>query len=230
MSALNGILIHAWSSLQASFNLLWSKLSPVLLPLLLILIFLAIGLWVAGFIGDKLVSVIKKSKVDTLLDKILAPTLKLTGTKINASSVITGTVKWFLIALIVIAALDMADMSRVIDFFNQVVAYLPNVFVAALIIIVGSLLANLAGTIVKFVAGDGNSNLVGTAKVAVSVLAFIAALSQLVTPIAASFNQFIGQLGISRLQTDVLVIGVIALVLLGSKNALIKTVEHFYKS
>ena len=230
MNAFNGILTHVVGSLHTSFNLLWSKLSPVLLPLLLILVFLAVGLWVAGFVSDKLVSIIKKSKVDTLLDKILAPTLKLTGTKINASSVITGTIRWFLIALIVIAALDLADLSNVIDFFNQVIAYLPNVFIAALIIIVGSLLGNLAGTIVKFVAGNGNSNLVGTAKVSVSVLAFIAALSQLLTPIAASFNQFIGQLGISRLQTDVLVIGVIALVLLGSKNALIKTVEHFYKS
>ncbi len=229
MSAFNGILTHAWTSLHASLGLLWSKVSPVLLPLLLILIFLAVGLWIAGFVSEKLAAVIKKSKLDTLLDKILAPTLKLAGTKVSSSSIVSGAVKWFFIAAVVIAALDLADLPQVIGFFNQAIAYLPNIFAATLIIVVGSLLGNLAATVVKFIAGNGNSHLVNTAKATVNVLAFIAALNQLVTPIVVSFNQFIGHLGLSHLQADVLFIGVVVLVLLGSKSALIKTVEGLLK-
>lgn len=229
MSAFNGILTHAWTSLHASLDLLWSKVSPVLLPLLLILIFLAVGLWIAGFVSEKLAAVIKKSKIDALLDRILAPTLKLAGTKVSSSSIVSGAVKWFFIATVVIAALDLADLPQVIGFFNQAIAYLPNIFAATLIIVVGSLLGNLAATVVKFIAGNGNSHLVNTAKATVNVLAFIAALNQLVTPIVVSFNEFIGHLGLSHLQADVLFIGVAVLVLLGSKSALIKTVEGLLK-
>ena len=100
-------------------------------------------------------------------------------------------------------------------------------FIAALIIIAGSMLSKLAATVAGFVSNNGFPN---TAKVAVNALAMIAALSQLVTPIVGSLNHFIGGLNLSKLQADVLFIGIILLVLLASKNTVMKTVEGFYKT
>jgi len=224
MNVLNTIMNSTLDSLSHSFNLLWSKVSPILLPLLLVLVFSGIGLWLAGFISDKIGALIKKIRVDSLLDKVLAPTLKITGTKINASSVIINSVRWFLVALILIAALDLANLDNVTDFISQIISYLPNVLVAALILIAGSMLGNLAHTIAGFVSKNGFST---TAKVAVNALAFIAAIGQLVTPIVGSLNQAIGQLSLSKMQADVLVIGLIVLALFASKNAIAKTVENF---
>jgi hypothetical protein len=230
METLKGILTNGWHSLDASFDLLWSKVSPVVLPLVLILIFLAVGLWLSGFISDKLGALIKKSKVDTLTDGLLSPVFKFTGTKVSASGVISLAIKWFLIATVIVAALDLANLGSVIDFFNQVLGYLPNIVIAALIIIVGSLVANLASYIVGIIYKNGKDNLTTIAKVAVNALAFIAALSQVATPVVNSFSQFIGQLSLSKLQADVLFIGIIVLVLLASKNAINKTIESWYKS
>ena len=224
MNVLNTITNSTLDSLSHSFNLLWSKVSPILLPLLLVLVFSGIGLWLAGFISDKIGALIKKIRVDGLLDKVLAPTLKITGTKINASSVIINSVRWFLVALILIAALDLANLDNVVDFVSQIISYLPNVLVAALILIAGSMLGNLAHTIAGFVSKNGFST---TAKVAVNALAFIAAIGQLVTPIVGSLNQVIGHLSLSKLQADVLIIGLIVLALYASKNAVAKTVENF---
>lgn len=226
MNILNTMTSNAWDSLGNSFNLLWSKISPILLPLAFVLIFLGIGLWVAGFVGDKVGAIVKKSKIDNLLDRILEPALKITGTKINPTAVIAGSIKWFLIALVLIAALDLADLHGVISFVNQIIGYLPNVFVAALILIAGSMLANLAGTIVGFVSHSGFPT---TAKGAVNALALIAAFSQLVTPIVGSFSNFVSGLSLSNLQADVLVIGIIVLALLASKGVVTRTVENFYK-
>ena len=227
MTILKTIPIEVIGGLQHSFNLLWSKISHLLLPLILIVVFLSIGLWVVNFVSDKIGGLVKKSKVDNLLDRILAPVLEMTGTKVNPSGIIIGSIRWFLIAVVLIAALDMADLKSVIGFFNQALGYLPSLFVAALILIVGSLMADLAGAIVGTVI---KGNFVTTAKVAVNVLAFIAALSRLVTPIIGSLSQFIGHLSLSKLQADVLFIGVLVLILFASRNAVTKTVENLYKT
>lgn len=227
MNILKAITTNAWDSLSHSFNLLWSTLSPILLPLAYILIFLFVGLVLTGFIGDKVGNLVKQSKLDTLVDNILAPVLKITGTKINSCGVIVGTIRWFLVAMVLIAALDLADLDSVVNFLMQIIHYLPNVFVAALIIIAGSMLANLAATVAGFVSNNGFPT---TARVAVNALALIAALSQVVTPIVGSISHFIGQLALSKLQADVLFIGIIILALLASKGVVTKTVESLYKT
>ena len=227
MNILKAVTTDAVGSLHHSFDLLWSKISPILLPLVFIVIFLSIGLWVVNFISDKFGSIIKKTRIDSVLDKMIAPVLKLTGTKINPTSAIVGSVKWFLIAIVLIATFDLADLRSVINFFNQVLAYMPNVFIAALILIVGSMLANLAAAIVGTIS---KGNFTATAKVAVNVLAFIAALSQLVTPIIGSLSNFVSHLGLSKMQSDVLFVGILVLALLASKNTVTKTVENLYKT
>ena len=227
MNILKAVTTDAVGSLNHSFDLLWSKISPILLPLVLIVIFLSIGLWLANFIGDRFGAIIKKTKIDSLLDRIIAPVLKLTGTKLHPAGIIVGSVRWFLIATVLLAAFDLADLGSVINFFNQVWSYLPNVFIAALILIVGSQLANLAAAIVGTVS---KGNFTATAKVAVNVLEFIAALGQLLTPIIGSLNSFVSHLGLSKLQADVLFIGILVLALLASKNTVAKTVENLYKT
>lgn len=227
MNILRTLFNNTWDSLSDSFSLLWSKLSHILLPATLILLFLGIALWVVNYISDKFGILIKKVKIDGIFDKILAPTLKLTGTKINSHSLIVNSVRWFLIAAVLIAAMDMADLHEVINFFNSAIGYIPNLFVAALIIIAGSMLANLAATVVKLVSKNSFDS---TAKVAVNALALLAALCQLVSPLVSSLSHFIEQLSLSRLQSDVLFIGILVIALLASKKVVSKTVENLYNS
>lgn len=227
MNILKGISTNAVDSISHSFNLLWAIMSPMLLPLVCVLVFLALGLWIAEFLSDKLGSLVKKSNVDNFIDKVLAPVLEITGTKINTANVINGTIKWFLVGMVLIAALEIADLDGVILFCKQIVHYLPAVFSAALIILAGSMLANLAATIVGFVS---KGNFPTTVRVAVNALALITALSLVVTPIVGALSKFIGQLTLSRMQSDVLFIGLIILALLASKNAVTKTVENWYKT
>src|SRR3989338_3884245 len=110
MNILKAMVTSASDSLSHSFNLLWSTVSPILLPLIFTLIFLGVGLIVANLISDKVGAIVKKTKIDALLDKILAPVLKITGTKINSGIVIGSSIKWFLVALVLIAGLDLADL------------------------------------------------------------------------------------------------------------------------
>jgi hypothetical protein len=229
MNTLNGILKDALKSLDTGFDTLWSVVSPIVPDIVLALIVLAGGLAVAKIVSDKIGDILKWAKIGNFLDvAILVPLSKHTGIKVGAASLISEAIRWFLVAVVLIAALDLANMTRVINFFNQVLAYLPNILTAVLIVIVGSILANFVAKVVNLITK--RDNLTATSKVAVNILAFISALGQLVTPLVASFSTFIGQLSLTSLQADILFIGVLLFVLLASKSTVTKAVESLYKT
>lgn len=231
MKALIKIAASAWDSVHDSFNALFSQISPILPHLAIALIVLVLGLWASNFIGDKFVTVLKKTKIDVLIEKvILAPVAKICGVKFTACGLLGGTVKWFLGTTVLLATLHLAHLSRVVDFFYNILAYLPNIFVAVLIVIVGSMLADLTASLVKVFTKSDKNTLTTTSKLAINVLAFIAALGHVVTPIIGSLNHFIHQLNLSGLQTDALFIGIVVLFVFASKNVVTRTVESWYKA
>ncbi len=227
MNVLHGILASVWNNLQASFKLVWSVISPHLLPLVIVIILLIAGLWIAGFIGDKIGVVIKKGKLDDLLDKvILSHFSKLAGVKVSASGLIGEAVHWFLTAIVLIAALNFVHLSSVVDFLKQALGYVPHAIVGALIIAVGTVVADFAAYLVKFVSKS--DNWITTVRLAVNLFALVAALGHLITPLAGSITEFLRQLGLSASQGNALFIGVLVLILLASKNVVTKTVEKLY--
>ena len=61
------------------------------------------------------------------------------GFTLNSSHFIGGLVKWFLVIVFLIASLEILGLSQVNDFLkNVVLGYLPNVIVAALILVVAA--------------------------------------------------------------------------------------------
>lgn len=228
MKALSHIWNHVWNSVDHSFDFLWSKLAPILPKLALVVLVLIVGLWLAHFLSDFIASIIKKSKIGDLIDKhILVHVNKVIAHRASSVGLISGTIKWFLIANVLLAALDLAGLRHVIDFVNNTLGYFPNIIASVLIVLVGSLLSSFAGTVVSYVSKkDAHA---ATARVAVSIFAFIAALGQLITPIVALLNKFVAQLSLSSLQANVLFIGVIVLALYASKDLVAKTVTNLYK-
>ena len=80
-------------------------------------------------------------------------------------------------------ATDILQLSRVTEFLGQVVEYIPNVFIAAIILIIGVLIARFAEHAVRSsvkVAGLYSANFLAmVAKWAVLIFSFLIALDQL---------------------------------------------------
>ncbi len=227
MNALYGILTSVWNNLQASFKLVWSAMSPYLLPLVTVIILLVVGLWIAGFIGDKIGVLIKKGKIDDGLDKVLFSHFsKLAGVKISASDLIGSAVHWFLTATVLIAALNFLHLSSVVGFLKQALGYIPHAIVGALIIAVGTVVADFAAYVVRFVTKS--DNWLTTVRLAINLFALVSALGHLITPLAGSVTHFLGQLSLSGTQGNALFIGVLVVILLASKNVVTKAIEKLY--
>ena len=120
----------------------------------------AIIIFVAGIIAAKLlqVAVVKllrlvrldsageKTKVDEFLRK---------GNITKTPSEIIGLlVYWFVMILVVIAALDALGLPIVSDLLNRIFLYLPNVVAAVIVLTLGILVGNLLSAVVRTAASN----------------------------------------------------------------------------
>lgn len=172
-------------SIQMSFaNMMNDVVS--FLPLLVAALLIIILGWIFGNIGKKLVKkLFTKLRVNDALAKAGVDTLtERAGLDLKAGVFVGMLVKWFIIAVFFIAALDVLGLTIVTEFIRDVVlGYLPNVIVAVLILMVAAIVAGGASTAVTAsmrAANAGRPELLGKiAYYAIIVFATLAALNQL---------------------------------------------------
>lgn len=166
-------------SLQQVFNSV-----AAFIPLFIgaVVVFL-IGWIVAAALGKVVEQVVRALKVDQLLSKLeFEKAMERAGWKLNAGAFMGSLVKWFLIVSFLLAAANILGLSQVSDFLRDVLFYLPNVLVAALILIIAALVAETVERVVRgsVEAAGYRGSLAGvTARWSIWVFAFVAALLQL---------------------------------------------------
>lgn len=105
------------------------------------------------------------------------------GLQLNIPRLIGEIVKWFLILATLLATTDILGLEDVSKFLSSVLLYIPNVVVAALILVIAVVLANFVyRTVAASVdaAGFSSGNAVAAvSKWAIIIFAFFAALLQL---------------------------------------------------
>jgi hypothetical protein len=101
----------------------------------------------------------------------------------SPSRLIASVVFWFIFLFVLSAAIGALQIPAVTAFMNQVLAYLPNVIVAVLILLVAAVLADVVQRVVAGSAAAANlrsANLLGSlARWAIWIFAILAALNQL---------------------------------------------------
>lgn len=177
--------IQSWGeAITVSLLGLWERL-VMFLPSLIgaLFVFLA-GMVVAVSLGKVVAKAIALLKVDAVVEKInFGENFRKSGMKIEVSAIIGGLVKWFLILVFLMAATDILKLNQVTAFLNNVILYIPNIVVAAVILSVAFILGNFVFNLVRHstrVAGVVRAEVVAVvSKWAIVVFGFLAALLQL---------------------------------------------------
>jgi len=147
-----------------------------------IIIFL-VGWIIAAAVGKVVEQIIKALKIDELLAKLdFEKSLARAGVKLDAGAFFGGLVKWFLVIVFLLAAVNILGLTQVSDFLKDVLLYIPNVVVAALILVIAGLLAEIVEKLVRAsVESLGyRGSFVGLmARWSIWIFALIAALLQL---------------------------------------------------
>ncbi|OHA57880.1 MAG: hypothetical protein A2114_02075 [Candidatus Vogelbacteria bacterium GWA1_51_14] len=188
------MLLQTWSEvLTASFQNLWVGVVGFVPNLVVSIIIFIVG-WVVGVVLGKWVAqVIHALKVDKALNSLgIDELVSKAGFRLDSGAFIGALVRWFVIIVFLVAALDVLQLTQVNIFLQQVVlGYLPNVIVAAFILLIAAVIAE---PLKKVVSGSARAAEVassallgGVAYWAIWVFAFLAALNQL--GIAGAFFQ-----------------------------------------
>lgn len=179
------ILQIGWAGVTIdALQTLWSGFINFLPELVGALIIILVGWAIAVGLGKLVEKIFKALRIDAVLGKMgLGKAFEQTGLKPEVSSWLGTLVKWFLVLVFVMAASDILGLDSVSLFLGSVVDYLPNLVVAAIVLVLGIWLGGFLQKLVK--AGVAatkirTANLAAAlVKWAVIVFAFLAALLQL---------------------------------------------------
>jgi len=148
------------------------------------IIIFVIGWFISIAIGKLVAEILKKIKFNQLFEKGgWKEALEKAEIKVDVSGFIGAIVKWVLLIVFLLAAVEVLGLVQFADFLTDVLAYLPNVVVAALIFVVAVIIADILEKVVRAAvegAKLGYGNLVGTiVRWSIWVFAIMAILYQL---------------------------------------------------
>lgn len=148
------------------------------------LLWLLVGWVIARLFQAVIGGVLQRLGFDRMAERAgLRQLLADVGFDASASAVLARIVYWLILLVFVIAAAESLGLAGVVDTLEMLIAYLPNVLAAALILLLGSLLARVAGDAVGGMAtragvagGEAAGQMV---RYALLVFVFIVTLGQL---------------------------------------------------
>jgi len=168
------------TSLANALNLVFTFI-PKLLGFLVILI---VGLIIASLVSKLVTSLLRRIGFDNLANRIgLTRFQQRMNVTLDPAGVLGKIVYWFILLIFLIPATDSLGLPAVSNILNQLVAYIPNVFVAILVLFLGTLAATFVADLVRGAtssANIGNPNVFAAiARWAIIGFASLIALEQL---------------------------------------------------
>lgn len=127
------------------------------------LIILVVGLILAAVVSKALTLVLRKVGFDRMANRIgLSRFEQRMGVSLDPAGVLGKIVYWFILLIFLIPAADALGLPAVSNILNTLVAYIPNVFVAILVLFLGTLAATFVADLVRGAVASAN---IGSPKV-----------------------------------------------------------------
>lgn len=198
------MVLQTWGDvIVASLQEVWTSVANFL-PLFFGALLVFILGWVAAVAIGKLVEqMVKSLRIDKLLTSLsINKVWERAGWKTDTGAFLGCLVKWFLIVVFLLAAVNILGLTEVSEFLRSVVLYIPNVVVAVLILVIAAVVAEVVEKLVRgSVEAMGYKNALAGAvtRWAIWIFAVVAALLQL---------------GIATALVQTLITGVVAVLVL----------------
>jgi len=143
------MIVQSWTDVViGSLQGLWLGFAAFVPRLIGALVVIIVGLIVAAGLGTLVEKIFDALRLDSFLAKLgLAPYFERAGLRLRASRFLGQLVNWFIIIAFLLAASDSLGLFALSGFLKDVLAYVPNVIAAVLImlaaVVLGSFLKKL---------------------------------------------------------------------------------------
>ncbi len=171
-------------STSDAFLQLWGQAIVFLHNIVGAAVWLLVGYIVARLVKAVLVKALHAIRFDRVVDRAgVEHALQAAGTRMDAADVLGTVVFWWIFLMFVENAVTALGISTLTAFINAILGYIPNVFAAILILIVGALIANVVAGIVRGAATEAGLTTAGllanVARWGILLFAALSALTQL---------------------------------------------------
>lgn len=180
------MLVQTWGEVFiTSMQTLWAGVVGFVPQFMFAVLIFIIGWVIAVALGRLVEQIIRALKIDMALESLGGKELaSRAGIRLNAGAFIGGLVRWFFIVVFLMAAVDVLGLREVTAFLRDIVLlYIPNVIVAAIILVAAALLADVTQRTVRGSAQAAGlpsaAFLGGITRWAIWVFAILTALYQL---------------------------------------------------
>lgn len=172
--------VSIFNALSNAVNLILTFI-PRVIGFLVILI---VGLIVATLVSKAVTFLLRKVGFDRMANRIgLSRFEQRMGVSLDPAGVLGKIVYWFLVLIFLVPATDALGLPTVSNILNALVAYIPNVFVAILVLFLGTLAATFVADLVRGATATANvgnpSIFAGVARWSIIGFAALVALEQL---------------------------------------------------
>lgn len=176
--------VAASDIVRESLLTLWTGVAGFVPRLVAAMVVFLVGWFIAVFLGKIAWHIVKALRVDSALTKVgFRQAWERGGFRLDTPKFFYELVKWFFIVVFLMAATNILRLDQVTEFLRTVVFYLPNVIVAAIILLIGILVAKFLEGLVRAsvkAAGLVSANFLGAlTKWAVFIFTLLVVLSQL---------------------------------------------------
>lgn len=139
------MILQTWGDvIVASLQQVWASIAAFVPSLVGAVLVFIIGWVVAEALGKVVEQVVRALRVDALLHRLdLGRAVERAGWKLDTGAFVGWLVKVSLVIAFLLASVNILGLVGVSDFLKDVLLYVPNVVVAALILIIAALVADV---------------------------------------------------------------------------------------
>jgi len=180
------MLLETWGIvLTRSFQDIWLGVVEFVPAVIVALIIFVVGWFIGVLLGRVTAQIIRSIKVDSALKTAgVEDLLSRGGFRLDSGRFIGELVKWFIIVVFLVATLEILGLKQVNLFLQDVVlTFIPQVIVAALILLVAAVVADAVQKLVVGAAKAADVQIAhflgGLVRWSIWIFAILIALSQL---------------------------------------------------
>lgn len=144
------------------------------------LILILVGIILASILKQVVLGILKALKVEALLRRYGVPEAR---GDLTWKNILSEIVRWFVILVFLVPTADIWGLPRVGVLLNEFLLYLPNVLVAAIIALIGFVLARLAHDVIlasaKGLSAEASNTIASVTRWSIIVFVVLVVLSQL---------------------------------------------------
>ena len=168
----------------SSLNTFWTQLASFVPQLIAALVLLFLGWLLAKLARTGVMRLLSMLKFDRVTEKSgLEAFMKHAELDLSVANLLGALVYWLIILVMIVTVANSLGLSMVADLFNKVVLYIPNVIVAILVLVFGTILARFINRLVfawlSNVEFDGALTVSTFSEYAMMVFVFFIAMEQL---------------------------------------------------